>query len=298
MQHVFKLTALAALLAVASVSAHAELATDANLELDTTKFNAANGRDSDLTMGGRVEFNLSSKATNGDGFVAARASLLLKKDGESGVDDMWVQFGTSAVDFKLGRFEAMDLFPLGKDVVVDEVAGTYRTNALRGRFGKDFFHGAVGANAGALRFELGLVKAKEDGDVEGIRPAVTYTSGPLSIRAGAESVKVVGTSGTQTGMGVSVGYAFAQDGNVNVNFSKKKDDKTFGANLVYGPAGIGFISGKGATDASKSNTLYVAYALPLFGVKGATITPALSVSKGGAGTDRQIALRARINYAF
>jgi hypothetical protein len=33
-------------------------------------------------------------------------------------------------------------------------------------------------------------------------------------------------------------------------------------------------------------------------VKGATITPALSYSKGGTGTDDQVAVRARINYAF
>ena len=132
MQQSFKLAAAAALCATA-FAAHADMTMDANLELDTTYQNkvedASNARDSDLNMGGRVEFNVGAKATNGDAFVAARASLLLKKDGDTATDDMWVQFGNAAGDVKLGRFEAMDLFPLGKDTVVDEVNGTYKANA-------------------------------------------------------------------------------------------------------------------------------------------------------------------------
>ena len=38
-------------------------------------------------------------------------------------------------------------------------------------------------------------------------------------------------------------------------------------------------------------------ALPLFGVKGATITPALSFAKGGSGSKNQTAARVRINYS-
>jgi hypothetical protein len=122
MQNVFKLAAVAALCASAA-AAHAQLALDANLELDTTYTNkvnapATNARDSDLSLGGRVEFNVGAKATNGDAFVAARASLLLKKDGDTGMDDLWVQAGNATADVKLGRFEAMDLFPVGKDTVV------------------------------------------------------------------------------------------------------------------------------------------------------------------------------------
>ena len=80
MQHSFKLVATAALCATA-FSAHAQLSMDANLELDTTYqskvSNASTARDSDLNMGGRVEFTVGAKATNGDAFVAGRASLLL-----------------------------------------------------------------------------------------------------------------------------------------------------------------------------------------------------------------------------
>lgn len=69
-------------------------------------------------------------------------------------------------------------------------------------------------------------------------------------------------------------------------------------NIVTGPLGVGFIHGKGATEAQKVNTLYAGYSLPLMGVKGAMITPAVSYSKGGPGTDDQVGVRVRINYAF
>jgi hypothetical protein len=284
------------------------LAFDANLELDTTYTNKANAsaskaaRDSDLTMGGRVEVNAGSKLNNGDAFVAARASLLLKKDGSAGTDDMWVQFGNKSGDVKLGRFEAMDLFPLGKDTVVDEINGTYKANALRGRMGSDTFHGALGLNAGAgLRAELGVIFSKDVGASRGLRPAISYNAGPLTVRAGLESVKTVGSSGSSgsdTGLGLSVGYALAAGSNINVNFAKKEDDKAFGVNATFGGLGLGLISGKGATDATKATTFYAAYSMSLFGVKGASVTPALSMSKGGSGQDTRTAARVRINYAF
>lgn len=312
MQHVFKLAAVAALCASAA-AAHADVAFDANLELDNTYSNEANAstkdaRKSDLSMGGRVEVNASAKLNNGDAFVAARASLLLKKDGSAGTDDMWVQFGNKSGDVKLGRFEAMDLFPLGKDTVVDEVNGTYKANALRGRMDGDTFHGALGLNAGAgLRVELGLVYSNDAGKSRGFRPAVSYTTGPLTVRAGVESVKTLANptatppttaDSSATGFGLSVGYALAADSNLNVNFAKKEDDKAFGVNATFGALGLGLISGKGATDATKATTLYAAYSMPLFGVKGASVTPALSVSKGGSGQDTRTSARVRINYAF
>ena len=304
MPHAFKLAALVAL--CATTAAHADVGFDANLELDTTHYNAVdapatNARDSDLSMGGRVEVNVAAKATNGDAFVAGRASLLLKKDGDTGVDDMWVQFGNAGMDIKMGRFEALDLFPVGKDTVVEYAGYTpYLANTLRGRKGSDVVHGALGLNAATgLRVELGLVYSKEDGEARGFRPGVTYTTGPVTLRAGIESVKVVGsTAGSENGVGLSLGYALGKDSNLNLNLAKKEDDKSIGINAVVGPAGVGLILGKGATSADKVTTVYAAYSLPLFGVKGATITPAISYSKGGTGTDPQLAVRARINYAF
>lgn len=303
MQTAFKLAAVTALCSM-TVAAHADVAFDANLELDTTYFNqveetASNARDSDLNMAGRVELNVAGKATNGDAFVAAKGTLLIKKDGDAAVDDMWVQFGNAGADIKLGRFEAMDLFPVGKDTVLEEAGyATYRANALRGRFGSGVAHGALGINAGPARIEVGLVYSKEEGDARGVRPAVSYTTGPVTLRAGIETVKVVGTDGSNTGVGLSMGYALSSDSSVNVNFAKIEDDQTFGVNGTFGAAGIGLVTGKRSHTDDKVSTVYAAYSLPLFGVKGATLTPALSFSKGGPDTDNQIAARVRVNYTF
>ena len=320
MQKFFQLAAVAALCAASA--AQAQMTLDANMELDTTfqnKVDAAktNARASDLNLGGRVEFNVGGKATSGDAFVAARASLLLRKDSTSGVDDMWVQAGNSGADVKLGRFEAMDLFPVGKDTVLEYAKGytPYQANTLRGRMDNNVFHGALGLNAApGLRIELGLVSTKEGptagpdnvlgtaDDVAGLnkgaRTALMYTSGPLTLRAGVESVKAVGAASSESGIGLSLGYKLNADTNVNVNYAKKEDDKTFGVNATMGAAGIGLVSGKGKTADDKATTVYAAYTLSLMGVKGASITPAVSFAKGGPKTDNQTAVRVRINYAF
>lgn len=303
MQNTFKIAAAAALCATA-FTAQAQMTMDANLELDTTYQNkvsapASNARDSDLNMGGRVEFNVGAKATSGDSFVAGRASLLLKKDGDTGTDDMWVQFGNAGMDVKMGRFEAMDLFPLGKDTLVENSGyGGYHANALRGRFGKDSVHIAPAFNAGPARIEIGVVYSKEKGEARGVRPAVSFGSGPVTVRVGVESVKKVGsTAGSTNGFGASLGYALSKDASLNLNFAKMEDDKSVGVNATFGAAGVGVIMDKGANGA-KNNSFYAAYSLPLFGVKGASITPAVSFAKGGSGSKNQTAARVRINYAF
>ena len=303
MQHSFKIAAVAALCAT-SLAAHAELSMDANLELDTTYQSkvsapASNARDSDLNQGGRVEFNVGGKATSGDAFVQARGTLLIKKDGDTAVDDMWVQFGNAGMDVKMGRFEAMDLFPVGKDTYVENSGyGGYHANSLRGRFGKDTVHIAPGFNAGPARIEVGFVYSKEKGEVRGLRPAVSFGSGPVTLRLGAESVKKVGsTTGSTNGFGASLGYALSSDSSLNLNFAKMEDDKSVGVNATFGAAGVGLILDKGANGA-KNTSFYAAYSLPLFGVKGATITPAVSFAKGGTGSKNQTGARVRINYAF
>lgn len=298
--------AAAAVLSCAA-SAHAQVAFDANLELDTLYVDeidapATNARDSDLTLAGRIEVNATTPLSGSGSFVKARASLLTKKDGDAAVDDLWVQFGNASTDLKLGRFEAMDLFPLGKDVLLELNVGgyeAYRAQFLRGRFGSDAFHGALGINAGPnLRFELGLVQTKEDGLAKGFRPAVAWTTGALTLRAGVEAVKIVGQTENENGAGVSASYQFGKDSVLHTSFAKRGDDKSVGMNAIVGPAGFGFVHGKGATDAQKVTTLYASYSFPLMGVKGAFITPALSVAKGAAGTDNQLAAKVRINYAF
>ncbi|MYZ53700.1 carbohydrate porin [Malikia spinosa] len=302
MSKTFKLAAVAALCAAAAV-AHADVKFDANFEGDTTNTSAATDS---FKSGGRIEVNANAELLKqGDNFVNARASLLLGLNADSTVDDAWIQFGNSSVDLKIGRFEALDLFPVAKDTVLDPATGAgYRANIGRGRFKDGQFHGALGLNAApGLRFELGVVNYKDgtppaSGAAEQVvRPAVSYTTGDLTLRAGFESFDMGRGAGTQTGYGLSAGYMLAKDAVVNVNYgnSSDLDASSVGANLVYGPAGIGYIKDK--TGATTVDTVYAAYSFPLLGVKGAFITPAISVSSGDGVADKT-ALRVRLNYQF
>ena len=151
MSKTFKLAALAALCAAAT-AASAGVTFDANFEGDTTSIDGATDS---FNSGGRIEVNANAALLKqGDNFVNARASLLLGLNADSTVDDAWIQFGNSSLDFKFGRFEAVDLFPVAKDTVLvtptldnDGKTGVgYRANTLRGRF-KDG-HGRAGAGRG------------------------------------------------------------------------------------------------------------------------------------------------------
>lgn len=310
MQTRIRLVAAAAAL-VAAGAAQAAVAFDANLELDlTTRSGDTTAAQESLITSGRVELNANAALVkSGDNFVNARASLIVPVNGdEVTMDDVWLQLGNSAVDLKIGRFEATDLFPVAKDTVLDyaETAG-YHANTLRGRFKDGRTHMSAGFNAGSgLRFELGLVSEKKENPAlaYGLRPLVTYTTGALTLRAGLESYKASGVS--YTGTALSAGYALTKDANVNVNYAsldgdnKVADAASLGLNLVYGAFGIGYVrdTNKAFLAAAEANvdTVYAAYSFPLMGVKGATITPAFSVSKGEA--KDLTAFRVRFNYAF
>ena len=84
------------------------------------------------------------------------------------VDDLYFQFGkTNAWDVQIGRFEAINLVPLGKDTLVANVGGVqvYEANIARGRK-DDVLHAAfhVGS-ADKFLFELGVM-ANKNGDDE------------------------------------------------------------------------------------------------------------------------------------
>lgn len=302
-----------AIAALISAPAFAAVGWDANIELDTTYQNTA--RDNSVTpsvmkergasQSGRVELNAFSKTDKGGGFVAGRASLIAGKGGATTVDDMWVQIGNASGDVKLGRFEAADAFPLGKDVMVDDggAPGGYRTNTFRGRTSDA--HAALTLNAGAgVGFELGVMAGAKN---TGIRPVVSFGMNGFSAKIALENGKT--TSATPTvpagskvsGAGLTVGTTMAGVGmNASFGSGKVNDVKgsSFGLNGTFGPAGVGYIMDKTnfATGTKKENTFYAAYSLPLFDT-GATITPAASYSKADGETKR-ISLRSRVNYAF
>jgi Porin-like glycoporin RafY len=324
-----RLTAVAALAALASP---AFAAFDANIEFDNTwlndrKFDDGDGGTTKVKRGieqsGRVELNASGKA-GPDVFIAGRASFLAKKDGSVATDDMWVQVGNASADLKLGRFEAADLFPLPRDVLVlyadggDSSVGNtvYRTNALRGRTGGNLFHAAGTFNAGGgLSVELGLIETKNtaDGTLKGLRPVVAYANGPLTVRGGVELIRWADGAefNKATGFGLTAGYNL---GGVTLtgNYANLKVDdggvdlKTNTLGLIAS-ADMGLTGGvilykakvPGASD-YKITTFYAAYAIPFFGIKGATVSPAISVSNASGSNNNpdERGVRVRFNYAF
>jgi hypothetical protein len=312
-------TALAAFTLV-SASAFADF--DANIEFDNTYGN--NGRG--LSQGGRVELN-ASKKMGSQYFIAGKASYLALKSGSVATDDMWVQLGSQTFDVKLGRFEATNLFQTPGDTII-EVAGSgtvitnqgapysgpYAANALRGRTGSNVFQGAATLQlGGGLSFELGVVETKNQvgqanaGTAKGLRPILSYANGPLHVAAGAEAIKY-SNGRKETGYGLTGDYDFGGF-KLTANLVSGKSD------LGYKQSAYGLIAQMGGFTAGllasaremptgtadfKDTTFYTSYAIPFFDIKGATVTPALSVSKGGGSNTAEdsIGARVRVNYAF
>jgi hypothetical protein len=303
---------------------------NANVEIDTTHQPRIGA-----TQTGRVELNLLGKTTFGEAFVAGKASFLARKDGSTAVDDMWVQAGNAFADLKLGRFEAADLFPLGRDTVLNRAgSGVYRANFIRGRFGGasgNVVHLAGSANLGrGLGVEVGLAETRDPdnlsaGQAEGLRPVLSYTANGLALKAGFEFGRTTdgGLGGEAEfvrtrGVGLTAGAALGP-GIANLNLAAGKVDGLWKAatvavnytvplgpwvHLEYGridPEATGI-----KTEAVR--TIAVGYQFPLFGIENAFITPAFSYSKasssnafaglGGSGRETEKAFRVRFNYTF
>ena len=357
-------------LAVASLaSTGAFAAFDANIEFDNLYQNrdsvvidnaggpnglgGVNTAPKGLSQSGRVELNASGKVGT-DMFVAGRASFLAQKSGGVATDDMWFQLGNSAVDLKLGRFEAADLFPIPRDAyipianydiskqvavvtpvfTIDPVTGVviststvatvtdltaagavYRGSFLRGRTGSDVFHGALTFNVGGgLSAELGVVASdKSRGNITGFRPVLTYRAGPLMVRGGFESF-ALGNSEKASGYGLTGSYDLggitlsANFASAKLNWVDDRKSRTYG---LFMNTAMGFAAGYIASEDSggtnsvalgkfKTSTLYAAYTMPLFDIKGASATAAIATSDGGGSNNAEKinGAKVRFNYAF
>ncbi len=276
-----------------------------DVELDITARDA--GDNDGFMHGGRVKLNATGEL-KGDGyFVKGVAQPLVPFKGSSlGYDDVYLQMGRDSWDVQLGRFEGVDLFPVGKDTVAEHASGVtvYGANKVRGRK-DDVLHGALHLTpSDAMKFELGVMVNK-DGDKEykGVRPAVVYNAGAVTVRAGLESLDDNGSK--LKGVGLGAGFN-AGAGTVNASVAKlnndddSKEDVTSAAlNYTQGPWGVGYINSKEGD--GKLNTLFGAYTVPLFGSKSASMTFAASTSKAsglGELNNKVNAGRVRFNYAF
>jgi hypothetical protein len=300
MNRTFKLSAVAVAAFIAA-PAFAAAALDANLEYNLTSTNNGVG----VAQGGRVEVGVSGKAGGDAGFVAGRAVTELQGAGGSAVvADMWGQIGTSTVDVKFGKFEAIDLFPVGRDINLADAGGAagYRANTLRGRIGTGAAHAALTVNAvPGVSFELGLVESKNQ--TKGLRPIVSFKAGPAAIKLGLESANNVGAVGVkQTGFSATVAAkAGPADFNLTATSGTLKavggdvKSKSFGANANIGALGLGYISDKTDGAPTESN-FYINYGIPVFNT-GAVVSPAFSTARA-SGLPTVNVVSVRVNYAF
>jgi hypothetical protein len=306
-------TAIAAAILSLSGAALAAPAFDANIELDNTYRSGSHVAEADKGLGqsGRVELNATGKA-GASMFVAGKAAFLAKKDGTVATDDMWIQVGSTGGDVKLGRFEAADLFPLAQDTLINHAGSVYGTNTLRGRKDASQFHAAGTLNIGAgLSLELGVVENKTT--AKGVRPVLSYLAGPLTARLGFESGKYAAVGGAAAndvqGVGATVGYdfgGFKLTGNVasgKRDAASRNKQSAVALTAAVSRLVVGVIAAKteAAVGEDKVRTVYASYNLPLFDIKGASVTPALSSSTGktAAGIEtKENSFRLRLNYAF
>lgn len=312
MSRTIKLSAVAALVLASSTAFAVDF--NANIELDSTYRSGSSVADADkgLSQGGRVELNATGKAGT-NSFVAGKAAFLAKKDGGAATDDMWVQVGYAPADIKLGRFEAADLFVLPQDTLVNHAGGNgvYGTNTLRGRKGGSVFHAAGTVDVGnGFGIEIGVVETKAAGESKGVRPVVSYAAGPVSVKLGFETGHFVTTGNNIRGVGATASYDFGSFKLTGDLASGRSDaetnNKRTAAALIatVGGFNIGVIAGNNEAPVGTENvrTLYANYAIPLFDIKGASVTPALSTStakNSALGTSiAETSFRLRFNYTF
>lgn len=312
--------ATAVVSSILSVSAaHAAPSFDADFELNTNAISKSVG-DSTYSQDGRVALNVSGKHTSGDNFFAGKGTVLIKTDGTTSVDDAFIQLGNSTWDLQAGRFEGVNLFPKGKDTIVENVADVdvYEANLVRGRAdgdaGQFAFHYSV---SDSVKFELDTIYGTVDGDdtkaLSGFRPSVTFAAGGATITAGFESLSYDQNSTTtvkKSGYAIAANFDVAA-ANVNLAAAFGKDDETDAkvtsvtANMTYGNFGLGVIASSvdnSSGDDPSLLTTYVAYTMPVLDIENATVTFAGSYSTAdkvaSGANDQTTAARVRFNYGF
>ncbi|GGO84521.1 hypothetical protein GCM10011348_30970 [Marinobacterium nitratireducens] len=304
---------------VQSASLNPTFSLDANIELDTDAVDDGPGS-TEYTQGGRVEANLRGEIRSERYFVRGKGTLILAKDSDTHTDDMWIQFGEQRWDLQFGRFEAIDLFPKGKDTLIVHAGGApvYEANLVRGRVGTDGGQIALHLNGNSsFGFELATLFGDDNDDgtnedaVTGVRPVLTFSGDGFSARLGYEFQNVDLESGDeidQQGVGGGVSFALGE-ALVNLNAAWLDNDNddfevtTFGANLVYGRFGLGLIHSETDNDAGADpevTTTYAAYTLPLFDIDNASVTFAVSGSTADnvGEDDSAYGGRLRFNYTF
>lgn len=268
-------------------------------------------------LGGNGTFALLSETTKDDFFAKAKLQTKLNFDGTVAPEDVFMIFGkTDTWDITIGHFEALELFAEGESVVfsVAESGNINKVNDVRGRAA-----GAVMPRIyfGDLSFQINMLTkeaehAGEPTNYKGLRPAIEYTSGPLSVALGVESVEEKAQK-----RGVDY-YHHLQNLGVKIKFDKEQyfvglslgsrhvtgdvdetHDNSVGLIAFYkglGPGNLGF-GGFSNNHENKSEkkkittqVQYLSYAMPLLTDKS-SLKIGLNNSKADEKTTQNVRLR-------
>lgn len=295
---------------------------DADIEMNTDQVNEDTGGTT-FDQNGRVALYVSDTKTSGDNFITAKGAVLISTDGTTSVDDSFIQIGNSGFDVQLGSFEAINLFPLGKDTMVEHAGdvSVYQGSLTRGRAGDDGGQIAINVTSSdSLSFQVNTIYGDDDSDGDdktafaGIRPTLTYTGDSVTLSAGFEQVKYNGDTSSsdvnKSGIALTANFDLG-DANLNVSYASMDDDEadqtvtSYSANMTQGDFGAGIIASSednaSGVDPSVLTT-YVAYTLPVFDIDDATVTLAGSYSSADDvdtdTNDQTLATRVRFNYTF
>ncbi|GAK50806.1 hypothetical protein U14_02047 [Candidatus Moduliflexus flocculans] len=170
------------------------------------------------TNEGRTRLKLTGRVKSDSGwFAAAQGDGMIATSGTTGVDDAWVQFGTSSFATKIGRYEFEKLMTKGEDVYIASAPtapSRYEGNYMRGRFGGSA--GNIGLDfkfSDTSKMQIGMVLGGQDGNetaiststdpdtgqvvtkvvslpfgvnVYGIRPVFMFSGGAFTVKVGGE----------------------------------------------------------------------------------------------------------------
>ncbi|MEJ6120695.1 carbohydrate porin [Vibrio sp. 2-Bac 85] len=254
--------------------------------------------DFQLDQTGRILFDFKGERTINGYTFKSKVSPGYGADGGLFVDDVWFAIASNeGGEFKIGHFEAYDLFPAGQDTFLDHYADSgdgvvsdsqpymYRAKEARGRgdngqlmyshsFDNLYVEVAVKIGDGTDIFDDGQYHGKNvqsGNDVFIVRPVVAYQAGNFKVAAGLEKnlvsdSAVITVNGKQvdildrTGYGVTGNYS---DGDFYVNLSYSamdavdEENVTYGISAGYAGFGLGYIAAENEISAIETGGTFV-----------------------------------------
>ncbi len=285
-------------------AAESTFSIDNELEIGLIAEHSSTTGETDFIDSGDSEITVTGESTKGRAFVRGVWQLVLSLQEEDvGTGDIYFQFGTSDWDFQVGRFEAVDLFPLGEDVYIawaTNGAEYYQADRLRGQASDGAqlaFHYKISET---LVFELAtswgdtFEGAENDEILGGARPVLVYTGKGFGFAAGLEYL-TANEAGSAPGELQQFGAALSVNfdtglGYFNLNTAyldqensfeggSDKQVASFGANLTADAIGIGVlhaIEDNGGVSEPTTTAFYLSYTLPLLDIDNASVIFALS----------------------